>query len=604
MGGKLAGGSVTGDAAGAPRAAGAGPRGWILDVPARPAHMSYELLPPSSRGTGTGRPAAGHGRTEPEEESVAWRIFDNARVYTADAAGTWAAAMTVEDGRFAAVGSSEAARAAAPPGTQVVDLGGRTAVPGLIDAHNHFLQTSYSLTWVDARYPGVGSVADLVQVIARAAASQPAGRWIQAFGLDHAKFPDGPPTRADLDRATTDHPVLVRHVSGHHALVNSPAISQRVGEDAADPQGGQLLRDGDGRLNGWCLDAAMQLIVPVAVDVGHHGPNIHFAAALEDLVGALPNGSHEYLAAGITAVCDAQVTQRELTAYREARRRGELGIRVTCMPLSHQLDAFLATGLAGRFGDDRLAIGPMKFYADGALSGNTACFRTPYGANHELPGLLYHDPAELTSLVGRAQADGWQVGIHAQGDRAIEMSLDAIEGGARGNDGRHRIEHAGYPDDQLPRIARLGVFPISQPGYLYDFGDTFLRTLGERAHGLLPLRAELSLGIPVVLSSDSFVTTFRPLHHIAAAVNRRTAAGQPIGPGQALTVEEAIRGYTINAARSFFADDRLGSIEPGKLADFTVFASDPFTAPPEDLAATGIWMTVLGGEAAYQAGDA
>ena len=162
-------------------------------------------------------------------------------------------------------------------------------------------------------------------------------------------------------------------------------------------------------------------------------------------MGALPNGSHEYLAAGITTVCDAQVTQRELTAYREARRRGELGIRVVCMPLSHQLDAFLATGIAGRFGDDRLAIGPMKFYPDGALSGDTACFRTPYGENHELPGLLYHDPEELTSLVGRAQADGWQVGIHAQGDRAIEMSLDAIEAGARGNDGRHRLEHAGTP---------------------------------------------------------------------------------------------------------------------------------------------------------------
>lgn len=532
---------------------------------------------------------------------MAWRIFDNAHVYRADAAGTWAEAMTVENGQFVTVGSSEAVRAAAPRETQVVDLGGRTVVPGLIDAHNHFLQTAHCLTWVDARYPGVGSVEDLVQVISRAAASQPAGRWIQAFGLDHAKFPDDRlPTRADLDRATTDHPVLVRHVSGHHALVNSPALRQRVGEDAADPKGGQLVRDGDGRLNGWCLDAAMQLILPVAVDVGHHGPNIHFEAALEDLVGALPKGSREYLSAGITTVCDAQITQRELTAYREARRRGDLGIRVVCMPLSHQLDAFLATGFAGQFGDDRLAIGPMKFYADGALSGNTACFRTPYGENHELAGLLYHDPEELKSLVGRAQADGWQVGIHAQGDRAIEMSLDAIEAGARGNDGRHRIEHAGYPDDQLPRMAGLGVIPISQPGYLYDFGDTFLRTLGERAHCLQPFRAELALGIPVVLSSDSFVTTYKPLHHISAAVNRRTRTGQAIGPDQALTVEEAIRGYTIDAARSFFAEDRLGSIEPGKLADFTVFESDPFAAPPANLAGTGIWMTVLGGEVAYE----
>ena len=531
---------------------------------------------------------------------MAYRLFDNARIYTADRAGSWATAVLVEDDRFAAVGPADAVRAAAPPGTEVVDLGGRAVVPGLIDAHNHFLQTSHCLTWVDARFPGVSNVAGLVALIERAAAVQPAGRWIEAFGLDPAKFPAGQqPTRLDLDRATTDHPVLVRHVSGHHALVNSTAIRQRIGEDAADPQGGRLARDGSGKLTGWCLDAAMELVLPVALDVGNHGPNIHFDAALEDLVAALPRGSREYLAAGITTVCDAQVSRRELTAYRESRSRGTLGIRVVCMPLSHQLDAFLATGTAGPLGDDRLAIGPMKFYADGALSGNTACFRVPYGEQHEFEGILYHQPEELTSLVGRAEADGWQVGIHAQGDRAIEMSLDAIEAGGRAHGGRHRLEHAGYPADQLERIARLGVIPVSQPGYLYDFGDAFLRTLGDRAHQLLPLRSELELGIPVVLSSDSFVTSYRPLHHIAAAVSRRTRTGQPIGADQALTVEEAIRGYTIDAARSFFAEDRLGSIEPGKLADFVVFETDPFAVAPEHLADVGIRTTVLGGEVAY-----
>ena len=530
---------------------------------------------------------------------MTYQVFDHARIFTADASGSWAEALAVEDGRFAAVGPGAAVLAAAPPGAQVTDLGGRAVAPGLIDAHNHFLQTSHCLTWIDARYPGTATVACLVRLIAQAAAQAPAGSWIQAFGLDPAKLPDGPPTRYDLDRATADHPVLVRHVSGHHALVNSAALRQRVTEDAADPPGGQLARDGAGRLTGWCLDAAMQLILPVAVDVGHHGPNIHFEAPFEDLVGALPNGSREYLAAGITTVCDAQVTRRELGAYREARHRGTLGIRVVCMPLSHQLDAFLATGVAGPLGDDRLAIGPMKFYADGALSGNTACFRTPYGQAQEFAGILYHEPEELSSLIARAEGDGWQVGVHAQGDRAIEMSLDAIASGTTAASGRHRLEHAGYPGDQLQRIADLGVVPISQPGYLYDFGDTFLTVLGERAHRLLPLRAERELGITVVLSSDSFVTSYKPLHHISAAVNRRTRTGQPIGADQALTVEEAMRGYTIDAARSFFAEDRLGSIEPGKLADFVVFESDPFSGAPEGIAEAGIRMTVLGGDIAY-----
>jgi predicted amidohydrolase YtcJ len=536
---------------------------------------------------------------------MAWSVFTGGRIYTADRAGSWADSVAIQDGRFAAVGTAGEVRAAAPPGTPEVDLGGRTAVPGLIDAHNHFLQTAHALTWADARYPGIASVTDLVRLIAAAAASKPAGQWIMAFGLDHAKFPPGQfPTRWDLDRATQDHPVLVHHVSGHHALVNSHALFRRTGGDPPEVAGGQFLRDESGAANGWCLDAAMQVVLPVAVDVGNHGPNIHFEAAQEDLVAALESGSGEYLSVGITAVCDAQVTRREFTAYREARRRGLLGIRVVCMPLSSQLDALAATGIAGPLIDDRLGIGPMKLYSDGALSGGTACFREPYGQAREYRGLLYHRPEELCRLVSRAQSDGWQVGIHAQGDRAITMSLDAIGAGPGGIPARrHRIEHAGYPDGELDRIARLGVILVSQPGYLYDFGDTFLGALGPRAHRLQPLRDELDRGIDVVLSSDSFVTTYRPMHHIAAAVNRRTRSGQPIGPDQALSVEEAIRGYTCNAARSFFGEDRLGTVELGKLGDLVVFEEDPFTARPERLADIGIWMTVLGGQVVFRKGS-
>lgn len=536
---------------------------------------------------------------------MAWSLLTGGRIYTADRAGSWAAGVAIQGGRFAAVGTEDEVRAAAPPGTPEIDLGGRTAVPGLIDAHNHFLQTAHALTWADARYPGTGSVADLVRIIAEAAAAKPAGQWIMAFGLDHAKFPAGEfPTRRDLDRATQDHLVLVHHVSGHHALVNSKALYLRAGGDPPGVAGGQFLRDETGAVNGWCLDAAMQVVLPVAVDVGNHGPNIHFEAAQEDLVSALGEGSDEYLSVGLTTVCDAQVTRREFAAYREARRRALLGIRVVCMPLSSQLDALAATGIAGPLIDDQLGIGPMKLYSDGALSGGTACFREPYGQAGEYPGLLYHQPEELRAVVSRAQADGWQVGIHAQGDRAITMSLDAIGAGPGGNpERRHRIEHAGYPEGELDRIATLGVIPVSQPGYLYDFGDTFLQGLGARAHRLLPLRDELDRGIGIVLSSDSFVTTYRPMHHIAAAVNRRTRDGRPIGADQALSVEEAIRGYTCNAARSFFAEDRLGSVEPGKLGDLVVFEEDPFTARPEHLGDIGIWMTVLGGEVAFPRGS-
>lgn len=534
-----------------------------------------------------------------------WRIYTNCRIYTADAQRSWAEALATCGDRFIAAGARDAVQQAVPAGTQEFDLGGRTVIPGLIDAHNHFLQTAESLTWADVRFPKVASVADLVAAIAAAAKDTPAGAWIYAFGLDPAKLTDGrTPTRWDLDEATSGHPVLVHHASGHHALVNTIALQRSAGEDVTDPPGGQFPRDEAGRPNGWCLDAATGVILPVAVDVGNHGPNIHFEAATDRLANALKTGSQAYLAAGLTTVCDAQVTRREFSGYREGLRRGTLGIRVVCMPLSHQLDALLETGITGPLWDGKLGIGPMKLYADGALTGGTACFTRPYGQAGEFAGILYHEPAELTSLVSRAQSHGWQVGIHAQGDRAITMTLDAIEAGSDGRaEGRHRIEHAGYPAGELERIARLGVILVNQPGYLYDFGDTFLKTLGERANWLQPLRDELRAGISVVLSSDSFVTTYNPFHHIAAAVNRATRTGQLIGPDQALSVEEAVRAYTIDAARSFFADGHIGSIEDGKLADFVVLEEDPFTMSAGRLAEARPWMTVLGGQTAYQSSD-
>ena len=530
-----------------------------------------------------------------------WRIYTNGRIYTADAQRSWASAFATCGDRFIAAGTPEAVQHAIPGGTQEFNLGGRTVIPGLIDAHNHFLQTAESLTWADVRFPTVASIADLVAAIAAAATDTPEGAWIYAVGLDPAKLTDRRmPTRWDLDEATSGHPVLVHHVSGHHALVNTTALQRSVGENVTDPPGGQFPRDEAGRPNGWCLDAATGVILPVAVDVGNHGPNIHFEASTDQLTQALETGSRAYLAAGLTTVCDAQVTRREFSGYREGLRRGTLGIRVVCMPLSHQLDALLETGITGPLWDGRLGIGPVKLYADGALTGGTACFNRPYGESGEFPGILYHQPAELTSLVSRAQNHGWQVGVHAQGDRAITMTLDAIEAGSGGQaEGRHRIEHAGYPAGELDRIARLGVVLVNQPGYLYDFGDAFLKTLGERAHWLQPLRDELQAGISVVLSSDSFVTTYNPFHHIAAAINRTTRTGQLIGPDQALTVEEAVRAYTIDAARSFFADDNIGSIEEGKLADFLVLDEDPFTMPAERLDQTKPWMTVLGGQIAY-----
>jgi predicted amidohydrolase YtcJ len=533
------------------------------------------------------------------------RVFGNGRVYTAAAAGARAEAVGVADGRIRAIGTAEAVRAAMRPDAEIIDLGGRTVLPGFIDAHNHFLATGEALAALDVSYPRVRSIEDLVAAIAARAATTPAGHWIRAVGLNHEKFPEGrAPTRWDLDRATGDHPVMVQHLSGHLALVNSAALAARgLDERTSAPKGGQLVRDLEGRLTGLCLDAAMGLVVPAAVDIGSHGPNFHAEAPLEELVTHLDHAGRAYLAAGLTTVCDPQVTRREFIAYRETQRRGQLRVRTVCMPLSNQLREFGAIGLAGVFGDDRLAIGGMKFYADGSLISGTASFSQPYGERGEFTGLTYWRPEELSAMVSEAHAAGWQVGIHAQGDHAIEMALAAIGGAlraARRADPRHRLEHAGFPTRaQLEQIVALGVVTVNQPLYLHDSGDEFLRRLGARAHRLQPLQEELALGIRVVLSSDAFVASYRPLETIAAAVRRRTRSGATIGADQSLTLEEAVRAYTIEAARAIFMDDRLGSLERGKLADFVVLDGDLFATPPERIPDLRVWMTVVGGEVAW-----
>jgi len=529
-------------------------------------------------------------------------VFHSGRIYTADAAGSWAEAVAVAAGRIVALGSDDQLTVAYPD-ARSIDLGGRTMVPGFIDPHNHYLATGEGMASIDLRYPGVGSVEDLVEAVTIAADATAPGSWVRGTGFDHAKY-DRFPTRWDLDEATTDHPVGLMHVSGHYLLVNSAALEiAGVDDDTPDPPGGCLVRDEEGRLTGLCQDAAQGLVQPVAVDIGSHGTNFHVAAAMDELLAAIERAGTAYLAAGLTTVADAQVSSREMAAYREARRRGSWWVRTVCMPLSHQLDDYATVGLAGPFGDDQLWIGPMKFYMDGSMIGGTAAFVEPYGTEGEFTGLLYHEPEAFRQMVVEAHRQGWQIGVHAQGDRAIGVVLDAFDAAQEAHprpDPRHRIEHCGFPTpEQLQRMARLGVIAVNQPSLLVDSGDEFLARLGERGHWLQPMRAELNAGVRLVLSSDSDVCSYRPLDTIAAAVLRTSLGGRVLGPDQSITVEEAVRAHTIEAANSLFAEERLGSIEVGKHADLTVIDGDLFGVPSERIGDLEIWLTVINGEVVY-----
>lgn len=534
-------------------------------------------------------------------------VYTNGRILTSDPGRPSAAAVGVREGRIAAVGAEAEVRSQVGAAATTIDLGGRTMVPGFIDAHNHMACTAETFFAVDASPRSAGSIADLVASINVAAQRTPPGSWIRGFGMDWTRFADGrKPTRRDLDEAGEEHPVVILHVSGHYVLVNSRALADAgLTDAAADPEGGSLERDESGRLTGLLLDSATNLVLQTSVDICGHGPNIHTAVETDELARMIGEASRRYLAAGLTTICDPQVTSREMQAYQLARSRGDLPIRTVMLPLSHQLDEYLAIGLVGPMGDDRLRIGAMKFYTDGAITGGTAMFSQPMGSRGQYPGSLYHQPAELADLLKRAAGAGWQLAIHTMGDRAMGIMLDAVEAAMAASpdsDIRHRIEHSTWPTpDQLARIARLGMVPVTQPGSIAELGDIWHDHLGERVHRSMPLRDQLELGIRPAISSDAFVQSYRPLDTIAAAMHRVTPNGVRIGPDQELTVEEALAAHTINAARALHLEDRIGSIEVGKLADFAVLDGDPLATPAEAIRGIPIWMTVVGGEVLHSA---
>ncbi|MEV0053370.1 amidohydrolase [Saccharopolyspora shandongensis] len=533
-------------------------------------------------------------------------VITHADVRTVDERRPRAEAVAIRDGKILLCGAESEVRAAAGPGAVELDAGGRTVVPGFIDPHNHLLSTAESLAAVNVRSPGVSSAADLVAAIAKAAASAPAGQWIRAFGMDDAKYPEGRVTRAQLDEATGEHPVIIYHVSGHQAVVNSAALKWRgIATDVADPAGGAFVRDEGGRLTGMVLDTAMELLLPLAADIGCHGPNFHTDLPHEQLLGWLADARDSYLSAGVTTVCDPQVSRREMLVYRAAKAAGALPLRTVCMPLSHQLDGLTALGFAGPFGDDWLRLGAMKFYSDGSLLGGTALFREPYGERGEFTGSSYWQPEQLTDLLRRASEAGWQVAVHTQGDLAMQNTIDGLVEAVRvaGDDPRPRIEHCGYPTrEQVRMLADLGAVAVNQPNFLYDSGTDFVRRLGpERAHRLQPIREELDAGVVPVLSSDSFVSSLRPMETIANAVCRRTREGGEIGAAQAMSLDEALRAHTLDAAYALRMEDRLGSLAPGKLADLVVLDHDLRTTADEDLRKVDAHCTILDGEVAYRA---
>jgi hypothetical protein len=394
--------------------------------------------------------------------------------------------------------------------------------------------------------------------------------------------------------------VRIRNASGHMCVVNSTALDLAgITRDTEPPFGGAIHIDASTNEPSGLLQEKAQQLLPR--NVGAEEP--------EALRAALEVGSRAYLAAGVTSSQEAGIFHRnEFQVIQEAWANQRLPLRTYLMLRVQFLDAMEQMGLYTGFGDDRLRIGGLKLLVDGSLIGRTAYVSQPFleDPRPDNTGLPMYTQAELDELIWRAHSRGWQVAIHAIGDRGIEMCLDGYESALARQprtDHRHRLEHCGINrPDLIQRMRQLGVIPVGQPPFIIEFGDGFLRHLGrERTQLTYPLRSFLNAGVPVAGSSDSPVSDYRPLFGIRAAVEQRTISGQDYAPGERLSVEEAIALYTRSAAFASFDEQRKGTLSPGKLADLVVLERDPRSVEPAAIDEIRVLATFLGGQSVYEA---
>ena len=481
-----------------------------------------------------------------------------------------------------------------------MDLGGATITPGFIDAHHHLMTLGFWMSQINCAFPAVKSIQDIVRSVAQRSAEVAPGEWILGRGYDDNKLTERRHiTRWDLDTVSPHHPVMIRNISGHMSVVNSAALTLAgITRDTVSPFGGHIARDDAGELTGLLQETAQELLnVPFLPDD---------KARLREYLDV---AGQAYLAAGVTSGHEAGIFgPAEFSVLQDAWADDALALRTYMMIRTPFLDALERVGFHSGFGDDRLRVGSIKVISDGSLIGRTAAVCQPYDdASHEDElGLAMFTQEELNDIVWRSHRAGWQVAIHAIGDRAIDMCLDAYEAALRRlprPDHRHRIEHCGIMrPDIIARMASLGVIPVGQPPFITEFGDGFLEHLGrERCQLTYPLKSLLAAGLPACGSSDSPVSSYQPLIGIQAAVTEHTAGGVPFAPAEALSVEEALGLYTRNAAYAAFDEDRKGSITVGKYADLAILGRDPREEPPETISQIPVQATVRGGEFVYEA---
>lgn len=524
-------------------------------------------------------------------------LLVNGRIKTMNPEQPAAEAVAIRNGIIVAVGSERDARSAAAPGSQSIDLAGRTATPGLNDAHAHPMILGMSLDDLVLSTPPVESVAEIVRLVDDAAERRAPGSWIIGRGYDQARLTDQRhPSRADIDPVSPDHPVLLFRACHHIGVANSVALARAgIDEHTPDPDGGQIDRDEHGVPTGVVRETALTMVQdaiepPSEDELAHH----------------IKRGLEAFLAEGVTSTVEAGVDRpEELRAYQALWRRGELPARVYLMMIiADTLDQMIDLGVQTGLGDARLRIGPAKLFSDGSIGGRTARMRKPYEGQQDNVGLWMQDPEEMKRLVKRAHSAGFQVGIHAIGDAAIDLILDAYEEAQRDDprpDPRHRIEHCSIIDlGIVERIKRLGVVPIPGTSFLYYFRDAYVQNLGmDRIRYAYGMRTFIDHGIVAAGSTDAPVDPPSATVCLQTMITRTDISGREVWTEERVSLDEALRAYTLNGAYASFEEKIKGTLEPGKLGDVTVFETDLDSVSPGDIGSVRVDHTILDGSVVY-----
>ncbi len=526
-------------------------------------------------------------------------ILLNGTVYSVDPALPWAQAVAVGEDRILALGSSLDIQAYQDEATEVIDLKGALVLPGFTDAHTHFLNGGFALDDIQLR--DASSREEFVNRIRLKAEQLEKGEWILNGNWDHTQFvPACLPAKEWIDGVTPDNPVCVNRLDGHMVFVNSLALSLAgITRDTRSPQGGEIVKDPvTGEPTGILKDEAMSLVT-------EHIPEPTFKEKREAARAALAHAA----SLGVTSVHEMAYLD-SFEVYRKLLSENALSARVCIyIPIS-AIDAG-PLQIPASPDPDRLKIGGLKGFVDGSLGSFTALFFEPYTDNPEKSGILVADmypEGIMEERIRKADEQGLQVAIHAIGDKANRMILDifekiALENGDR--DRRWRVEHAQHllPAD-IPRFGRSHILASMQPYHAVDDGRWAEAKIGPvRAKTTYAFHSLIKEGAYLVFGSDWPVAPLDPLSGIQAAVTRQTLDGHhPLGwiPQQKISLEEAVQGYTLHGAFSEFAEDRKGSVLPGKLADLVVIDRNLFEIPAEEISQARVILTILGGRIVYR----